>query len=201
MTLTALSCAHDAERALLTQFFAASRLRDLTALQKIATVVFEPATDGIVTSFEILRMTAVPGPTACPSRKTISISAPVRLPDGRTVTKTVVVTMERRRGRRRSGSVARLDDHGASAPARHLLQRRGHNHPLAVQSREADARVARIDRRVTALAVEARHLHREIGVRRVLGLDEDLHIGEVHVAATAVAASIRRRRPWRRRAT
>ena len=69
VTLTVLSCAHDAERALLNQFFAASRLRDLTALQKIATVVFEPARDGIITTFEILQMTAVPGQTACPCRK------------------------------------------------------------------------------------------------------------------------------------
>ena len=96
VTLTVLSCAHDAERALLNQFFAASRLRDLTALQKIATVVFEPATDGIVTTFEIVRVTAVPGPNGKSESEAISISAPVRLPDGRTVTKTVVVTLERR---------------------------------------------------------------------------------------------------------
>jgi hypothetical protein len=96
VTLTVLSCSHDAERALLSQFFAASRLRDLTALQKIATVVFEPATDGIVTSFEIVRVTAVPGSTGKSESEAISISAPVRLPDGRMVTKTVVVTMERR---------------------------------------------------------------------------------------------------------
>jgi hypothetical protein len=95
-TLTVLSCAHDAERATLNQFFAASRLRDLTALQKIATVVFEPASDGIVTTFEIVRVTAVPGSNGKSESEAISISAPVRLPDGRTVTKTVVVTMERR---------------------------------------------------------------------------------------------------------
>ena len=96
VTLTVLSCAHDAERALLSQFFAASRLRDLTALRKIATVVFEPARDGIVTTFEIVRVTAVPGPNSKSESEAISISAPVRLPDGRTVTKTVVVTLERR---------------------------------------------------------------------------------------------------------
>jgi len=43
MTLTASGCGPNTERALLTRFFSASRLRDLTALQKIATVVFEPA--------------------------------------------------------------------------------------------------------------------------------------------------------------
>jgi hypothetical protein len=96
MTMIVPGCARDTERALLSQFFAASRLRDLTALQKIATVVFEPATDGIITSFEILKLTAASGPDGRPLSEQVSISAPVRLPDGRTVTKTVVVTMERR---------------------------------------------------------------------------------------------------------
>jgi hypothetical protein len=96
VTLTVLSCAHDAERALLDRFFAASRLRDLTALQRIATVVFEPATDGIITSFEILQITTVQGPDGTSVSEKVLISAPVRLPDGGTVTKTVVVTMERR---------------------------------------------------------------------------------------------------------
>jgi hypothetical protein len=97
MTLTAAACSPDAERTLLTQFFAASRLRDLTALRKFSTVVFEPASDGIVTSFEISGMTAVQGPDGLPVSKGVSISAPVRLPDGRTVLKTFVVTMERSR--------------------------------------------------------------------------------------------------------
>ncbi len=96
VTLTVLSCAHDAERASLHQFFAASRLRDLTALRKIATVVFEPATDGIITTFDILQMTAVQGPDGMAVSKRVWIAAPVRLPDGVTVPKTVVVTMERR---------------------------------------------------------------------------------------------------------
>jgi hypothetical protein len=96
VTLIVAGCARDAERALLSQFFAASRLRDLTALQKIATVVFEPATDGIVTSFEILQTTAVQGADGMPLSEQVAISAPVRLPDGRTVTKTFVVTLERR---------------------------------------------------------------------------------------------------------
>ena len=96
VTLTALSCAHDAERALLDRFFAASRLRDLTALRKIATVVFEPATDGIITSFDILQITAEQSPDGISRSKKVLISAPVRLPDGGTVTKTIVVTMGQR---------------------------------------------------------------------------------------------------------
>ncbi len=96
VTLIVPGCARDTERALLSQFFAASRLRDLTALQKVATVVFEPVSDGIVTSFEILQTKAVPGPDGMPLSEQVSISAPVRLPDGETVTKTFVVTLERR---------------------------------------------------------------------------------------------------------
>ena len=95
MTLTAVACAPDAERTLLTQFFAASRLRDLTALSRFSTVVFEPASDGIVTSFDISGVTAVQGADSVPVSKDVSISAPVRLPDGRTVVKTLVITMTR----------------------------------------------------------------------------------------------------------
>jgi hypothetical protein len=97
MTLTAAGCAPDAERTLLTQFFAASRLRDRTALSKFSTVVFEPASDGIVTSFDISGMTAVQGADGMPVSKDVSISAPVRLPDGRTVLKTFVITIARGR--------------------------------------------------------------------------------------------------------
>ena len=95
ITLTFLSCSAPAEQALLTQFFAASRLRDLTALQNFATVVFEPAIDGIVTSFDVTRVTATKGSDGQIVAKDVSISAPVRLPDGRTVLKNFVITMQR----------------------------------------------------------------------------------------------------------
>ena len=95
LALTLVSCSNAAERTLLTQFFAASRLRDLTALHTIATVVFEPATDGIVTSFDMLQLTAVQGPDGLPVSEDVSISAPVRMPDGQTLVKTFVVTMQR----------------------------------------------------------------------------------------------------------
>jgi hypothetical protein len=97
VTLTAVACAADAERTLLAQFFAASRLRDLTALRKFSTVVFEPATDGIVTSFDITGVTAVQGADGMPVSKDVAISAPVRLPDGRTVLKAFVITIARGR--------------------------------------------------------------------------------------------------------
>ena len=53
VALTAVSCSTASERALLDQFFAASRLRDRTALARFATVVFEPRTDGIVAEFVV----------------------------------------------------------------------------------------------------------------------------------------------------
>jgi hypothetical protein len=51
VALTAVNCSTASERALLDQFFVASRLRDRTALARFATVVFEPLTDGIVAEF------------------------------------------------------------------------------------------------------------------------------------------------------
>lgn len=80
----------DPEFALLTQFFSESRLRDLTALQKISTVVFEPTRDGVVTSFEIQTVTAK-GTDA----KDVVIAAPVRRPDGRVENKRFTVTVQR----------------------------------------------------------------------------------------------------------
>jgi hypothetical protein len=91
LALTAVACGHAAERRLLTQFFAASRLRDLTALSKLATVVFEPLSDGVVTDFDITAVTS----STKPDVKTVSIAAPVRLPDGRTIEKAFDVTVER----------------------------------------------------------------------------------------------------------
>ena len=88
VTLALVSCSTSVEQQLLTRFFDACRLRDLTALSKLSTVVFEPAVDGIVTGFEI---TSVSGDAAL---RKLSISAPVRLPDGRTVVKTFTVTIQ-----------------------------------------------------------------------------------------------------------
>lgn len=102
LILTALGCRQDAERVLLSQFFAASRLRDLTALHKFSTVVFEPASDGIVSSFEILSISERDG------SKEVVLTAPVRLPDGRTVSKTFAVTI-------RGGLVTAFSERPAAA--------------------------------------------------------------------------------------
>jgi hypothetical protein len=57
VALTAVTCTTGPERALLDQFFTASRLRDRTALARFATVVFEPRRDGIVAEFVVLGKT------------------------------------------------------------------------------------------------------------------------------------------------
>jgi hypothetical protein len=57
LALTAFGCGHASERALLDQFFVASRLRDRTALARFSTVVFEPRTDGIVAEFVVAGVT------------------------------------------------------------------------------------------------------------------------------------------------
>jgi hypothetical protein len=92
VALTVAGCGFrgaDLERARLDRFFAASRLRDLTALRHLSTVVFEPAADGIITSYEIT------GVVARGAAEEVSITAPVKMFDGRTVTKRLTVTIER----------------------------------------------------------------------------------------------------------
>jgi hypothetical protein len=91
----ASGCSGATERTLITQFFASSRLRDLTALHGLATIVFEPATDGIITSFDLLGVSVVQSDQERPVLEEVSISAPVKLPDGRTVRKAFVITMQR----------------------------------------------------------------------------------------------------------
>jgi hypothetical protein len=92
----ALSACATPEQALLEQFFSASRLRDTTALQSIATVVFEPHQQGIVRTFEIV--TVVPAQRNGDAAKDVTVEAPVFLPDGGTVRKRLVVTIEQRGG-------------------------------------------------------------------------------------------------------
>ena len=89
-------CSGAQERALLGEFFSASRLRDNTALARLATVSFEPTTQGIVTTFDIVSVTGErqrPGSTTV--SKDVAVSAPVKLPSGEVVTKVLVVTMQR----------------------------------------------------------------------------------------------------------
>ena len=86
-----------AEQSLLEQFFGASRLRDTTALQGVSTITFEPLQQGIVRTFEITGVTPERADGLMVA-KDITVVAPVILPDGRTVRKTLVVTMQRNNG-------------------------------------------------------------------------------------------------------
>lgn len=104
--IAALCCSTGPEQALLTRFFAASRLRDLTALQKVATVVFEPKRDGVVIAFDIVAVNR----SATPGEEEIAIVAPVRLPDGRTVEKQFVVAV-------RGGVITSINERPASPSA------------------------------------------------------------------------------------
>ena len=95
--LIATGCSPPAEQALLQQFFAASRLRDRTALQNIATIVFEPREQGTISTFEITNVSA--RRDGGHELKDVTISAPVRLPTREIVQKTLVVTLEKMNGR------------------------------------------------------------------------------------------------------
>ena len=89
-----LACTVHPEETILDRFFQASRLRDRTALGELATIILEPLDQGIVTTFEI-RDVARDGS----GRKTVTVDAPVKLPDGQVVQKTLHLTMELRDGR------------------------------------------------------------------------------------------------------
>jgi hypothetical protein len=83
-----------AEHVIVSDFFAASRLRDLTALSRFATTVFEPLEQGIVSDFEIRAIAAAP-PDGEFLVKEVAVAATVRTPDGSTVGKTLVVVLRR----------------------------------------------------------------------------------------------------------
>ena len=94
-----LSACGQSERPVLEQFFGASRLRDTTALQAVSTVIFEPREQGIVRIFEITEVTPERTLRAAVA-KDVTVQAPVILPDGQTVRKTIVITLQREGGDR-----------------------------------------------------------------------------------------------------
>ena len=97
VSLVLIACSPPAERLLLEQFFAASRLRDKTALQPIATVIFEPREQGTIAAFDITQVaTRREGEREL---KDVTFYAPVRLPSRATVQQTLVVRMEKIGGR------------------------------------------------------------------------------------------------------
>jgi hypothetical protein len=112
------ACSAGAEEAVLSQFFAASRRRDTTALASFAVVRFEPHLQGIVDEFTIIwtgpeQTTAfssdvaylslvgiVAGvssnvPQGAMTAKGVTIRATVRTFEGKVVQKTLTVTLQR----------------------------------------------------------------------------------------------------------
>ena len=83
------ACSGAREHALLDQFFSASRLRDLTALHNVATVVYEPKEQGTVLSFDIISI-AQTG-----EMETVHVSALVREPSGSLGRRNLRVNVER----------------------------------------------------------------------------------------------------------
>lgn len=95
VSLLGACVAHGREQVLLDRFFAASRLRDRTALEQVATVIFEPREQGIVTTFTIIGVSELAPAGRTPARQ-VTVSAPVRLPDGHVSTRRIVLVLERR---------------------------------------------------------------------------------------------------------
>ncbi len=90
LTLLAGGCSGGAEQPIIGQFFSASRLLDYTLLDNVATIVFDPRTQGTVRSFTIQNVSREQNGV-----KEVTIIAPVRLPNGATAQKTLVLTMQR----------------------------------------------------------------------------------------------------------
>jgi hypothetical protein len=107
VSLTALlaGCGPKPEQPVLAEFFNASRLRDATALRKIATTIFDPARDGIVTDFTIKHVDA--HDAGGRATEDVAISAPVKPLDGPTVEKQLVVSLEKDLTGVRSGTKGR----------------------------------------------------------------------------------------------
>lgn len=93
----AVACGHPAERALVDQFFSASRLRDKTAAQSVATVFFDPKDQGLVRDFTIKSVTPEEESGGVAS-KNVTLRATVESLDGVKSQKTIFVTMQRRQG-------------------------------------------------------------------------------------------------------
>ena len=106
------------EQSLLEEFFGASRLRDTTALQRVSTITFEPLQQGIVRTFQISGVTPERIGGEQTVTKDVTVVAPVVLPDGQTVRKTLVVTLQRGSGSdSRRWMVTGVREAAASRPA------------------------------------------------------------------------------------
>ena len=87
-----------ADEQLLIKFFERSRAYDRTTLAPIATVVFDPRTDGVVERFEIVARSAERRLDDGRLAKEVTVDADVRSAAGRLNQRTLIVTLEQRDG-------------------------------------------------------------------------------------------------------
>jgi hypothetical protein len=92
--LTLPACSVPPEHVIIRDFFAASRLRDLTALSRFSTTVLEPRERGTVSTFEV-EAVAVERTEHGSIVKDVIVAAVIRQPDGQTVEKRLIVTLRR----------------------------------------------------------------------------------------------------------
>ena len=89
-----LACSVPTEQVLVSDFFAASRLRDFTALSQFSTTIFEPRERGTVTRVRVERVSEerTEGPLAL---KDVTVDATLHRTDGSTAQVPLVVTLSR----------------------------------------------------------------------------------------------------------
>jgi len=82
------------EEQLLTDFFEASRVYDVSVMSRLSAAPFNPKTDGIVDSFEIERVDPVGDGT-----EQVTVDAKVRSFSGQTGSRQLLFTLTKRDGR------------------------------------------------------------------------------------------------------
>jgi hypothetical protein len=86
------ACAAKPERVTLDEFFKASRVLDKAALERVATVTFDPQANGVVEKFDIVNVKDDPG-----NKKIVTVAAQVKLAGESELTdKTIVLTLAKR---------------------------------------------------------------------------------------------------------
>ena len=85
------------EEQILADFFAAARLHDTSALSRVATVDFNPRTQGVVHDFEVSGVDVSAADAGGEIRR-VTLVAQLRRPAGEIVPTTLAATLERRDG-------------------------------------------------------------------------------------------------------
>ena len=94
MVLLAACRVFSTEEQLLTRFFEAGRFYDRVAMDKVATIEWNPASAGIVRAFDVTAVTRVSD-----SRREATVAADLQLPDGSRTRREYAAVIEQRDGR------------------------------------------------------------------------------------------------------